>query len=498
METKPYKAIKSIGESWNTGDRVQTVAKAKRTESHKDEVAEKIETIAAIEHKEEFENIMPLVFHGINTINFGNTINNPYLLIKEIVVDGKQPFEDRTQGIRYMQRIPHKDRSIHLIESFDTVIMDEQYALQERYFFFSNNLAYIKLDHDLVNRGHYLVYFKLDTKVENTPEDVGITPFIYKLLSAQFIISQFVLENYNVNDMQQFLIDTAENENEKLEVKAQCADILANYGYSPPTTTIDGKKKGREIIEKLGYSKDRLPTIFTFTQNVHHQDVASHTQQTLNVLFKLVKEYEEVVVTPALIIPELDQNINEEVLKKVLHRITIDTATYKIENGPTISLYKVLSMIWLFINNLAQVKDRHQLIVRLYEEFLEMDETCTSGHLARMLNSIQGGYHKELPSMQISYKEQLKANVYGRLNAKLRSLPVAQQNLVVEEMMVSEGSHDTTDEFLGIYEPIDELEKEFVYSGFMRLRNFKRNYKESVNSWAGFRYYNIEPIDTNS
>ena len=69
----------------------------------------------------------------------------------------------------------------------------------KRYYFFSNNDAYIKLDYEIVNECHKYVYYNF--------EDFN-APLLYKLLSAQFILAHFLNTEYDRTELQTFLLNT--------------------------------------------------------------------------------------------------------------------------------------------------------------------------------------------------------------------------------------------------------------------------------------------------
>ena len=79
-------------------------------------------------------------------------------------------------------------------------------------------------------------------------------------------------------------------------------------------------------------------------------------------------------------------------------------------------LRRVLVSVWSYIQN---HDDREKMIERLFEEFDDMSDTCSSGYISRIVNVLSGfgGW-----SLTISWEDQITSNLAGRLNAKLRTL----------------------------------------------------------------------------
>jgi hypothetical protein len=95
-----------------------------------------------------------------------------------------------------------------------------------------------------------------------------------------------------------------------------------------------------------------------------------------------------------------------------LEYIRTSVATF----GIGISLQDVFLSLWLWI----QEHHSNELENRLVEELKEMNNTCTTGHLARLMNVIQGFTNDENLSIRISNKEQYNAIIRQYLSQELR------------------------------------------------------------------------------
>lgn len=111
--------------------------------------------------------------------------------------------------------------------------------------------------------------------------------------------------------------------------------------------------------------------------------------------------------------------ISPNVIDKVLTRIKTDPSTFNI--GYT--LEQVLGSVWEFITSQPSIKVRSQLVRRLSEEFTEMKSLCATGHLARLINVIQGFTND--PELQVSITESVnyKMILKSHMEAILRDAP---------------------------------------------------------------------------
>jgi len=428
---------------------------------------------------------MPFMFMGINTSTFGLSscnVQNPFLKIAEIAKDPKVSWEDRTQAVRYMQRIPHIHRSTHCIESALSIVKDDQYPLQSRYHFFSNNEKIIKLDYDIVNACHLYFFnnFGDDRMGENQSKSEK-TPLVYKILSAQYLLTQFPIGTYDVDAVQSFLINIAKDNNAEINYRAECADILDRAGYG------EAKSIGTQIIVELGnlYTENRSRTIYTNVQNVHDLTV---TKQIIDTLRNLITQsrgterstdgvYKSITDVRHYLYednPEEDTNKLNAVIE-TFQRIIIDTARYE-----GLSMCDIMLLVW---EKISTSENRFELEKRLIDELYDMHSTCSTGHLSRLIN-VLSGFYTDIQPVKISYKSQLRSNVFARYTAAIRTLGSHEQSDIMNEMTAE--SKPYIDDFIFSYSPKDELYDEFVKDGFMTIDEFEDVYKTSERDYFGF------------
>lgn len=422
-----------------------------------------------------FDN-MPTLFAGISTSTFGLSsfkVKNPFLKISEIAKNRETSWEDRTQAIRYMQRIPHIHREKHCVESTISIITDDRYPLESRYHFFSNNEKFIKLDYDIVNACHHYFFFNFEK---------FRSPLLYRILSAQYLLSQFPIGTYDIDTVQCFLIDIATDNNAEINYRAECADILDRIGYG------DAKEIGTRTIISLGelYTDNKKKTIYTNTQNVHDLSVTKQVIDTLRNLIKTTKterNSEEVYNSITDIKIHYDDPGSREDLSKkrdavieVFQRIVIDTSRYE-----GLPMSEIMMLVW---EKIATSENRKELEKRLVDEMYEMHQTCSTGHLSRLIN-VLSGFYSDIQPIKISYNEQLRSNIFARYTASIRSLGQHEQDNITDEM--TSENKPSIDDLIFSYSPREELQDEFVNGGYISLEDFNEVYLRSERDFFGYR-----------
>ena len=92
------------------------------------------------------------------------------------------------------------------------------------------------------------------------------------------------------------------------------------------------------------------------------------------------------------------------------------------------SLINILLKVWSYLSSHESVND---MKTRLLEELIEMSGTCSSGFASRLVNVISGFGDFNIT---ISWKDQIIANVAGRLNARINNI----QNLKLDEKQLKQ------------------------------------------------------------
>ncbi len=421
------------------------------------------------EHSLDDDNI-PFLFMGLKTSSFGHSSafqKSPFLQIKEVAINPNNKWEDRTQAIRYMQKIPHIHREKHCLEAITTIITDNKYPLDDRYYFFSNNEKHIKLDYDIVNYCHSYFFEHFDS---------FHSPLSFKILSAQYILTQFPWDKFDINKVQNFLISIAKDKDMEINYRAECADILSRAGYNEAINI------GNGVIEELGdlYNLNKKNTIYTNLQNVHDTSINNSIIKILRSLISTVTTTRNCNEIYECILSKYSKENNEkedkqQIITKSLQRIIIDTAKYE-----GLSMSDILLLVW---EKICTSEHKDELQNRLFDELYDMYKTCSSGHMSRIINVLSGFFTDIMP-INISYRSQLQSNVFARYTTSMRSLNEYEQEIITDEMTSSD--KPSIRDFIFSYSPKKELYEEFVTSKLMSEEDFNEVYLKSENDYFGF------------
>ena len=394
-------------------------------------------------------------------------------------MDPSKSWEDRTLAVRYMDKIPHIYRVPNCIEAAICIVSDKQYNFEDRYRFFANNEKLVKLSYEVVNSCHRYVYDNFESLSDHK------LPLTYKILSAQYHLTQFPSDTYDVEGVQKFLLDIARDKDTEINYRAEAADILDRTGYG------DYKRLGREVINELGdlYNDNQRKTIYTNLQNVHDVTVTKKVIDTLRQLMNTTtKEASESTLTTSNFLTDnnsgdiytriieltREDNRKDSIIES-FQRILIDTAKYE-----GLNMVDILLLVW---EKICSSDSKPELEKRLLDELHEMDKTCSSGHLSRIIN-VLSGFFDDIQPVKISFPDQLRTNVFARYTTAMRSLGQHEQDTILQEMTSED--KPTIEDFIFSYSPIDELREEFVPE-YMTLEEFEVCFRQAERNFFGYK-----------
>jgi hypothetical protein len=437
---------------------------------------------------------LPGKFYGINCNTFGNSRKNPFMKIKAVAIDPAIPIEDRMRAVRLMDRIPHKDKVVHTVEAANKIMDDDSLPIGERYFFISNHEKLLKLS-DHVVRDCHIHYFRMS---KGKPE----YPLILRLLSAQYMYCAFNHNSADWRDAQEFIVGLAADKNETVRIRAEAADILCRR------ITNEDAVIGSAVIAELGelYMKNKMTCIYTDAQNAHNESITESVMAIIRALLtaKLVRDKERERSTAqsnafsgsALQEAGYEQNagdVYEKILKltenfdlarknkifAAFNLILIYPAKYE---GVTLS--DVLCLVWNKIQTQPE-ETKRELEQRVLQELYDMDETCGTGMCTRIVNVLSGYIQEEGMQIKMSIRDQLRSNIFGRLQANLKYLPGDHQDAILAEMSEDTSKKETAKEFVEAYPVYDELKLEFVDMGLIELTAFDEIHKKCIDDFLG-------------
>ena len=309
-------------------------------------------------------------------IEIGKTISKPELLkklIKEQMIDVSIPCLIDTIVYIIKNETEHQQTSKEMLVTFF--------------------LSHIQSEHKYktliqVNKSIY-DNFALDFFILSTE------PIRYRIMACQMIL-QKINNNENKVTACNLLLEFCDDIELDDNVRADAADTLLNIGLD------NYKEQARAVIIALG---GRWITVYENSQNVHNDTIDSSVEKILIDI-----QYTPIKINFNDIIEYLETKECYNRLEIPLNRIKYDQTLHTKLN---LTLQKISIIIWNFIL-LEDSKD--ELIQRFIEELIDMTDTCSSGHISRLV-SVLSGYTKH--NIQISLEDQMIANLSTRFRNKI-------------------------------------------------------------------------------
>ena len=433
-------------------------------------------------------NFMPSKFYGIESSTFGNSRKNPFFKLKEIAINPTIPIEDRMRAVRYLDKIPHKDKLEHVVHACKTILDCEDCPIGQRYFFMSNNDETIKLSDHVVKACH--IYFYTRSKEMKYPLQ-------FSLLSAQYIYLYGIKTETIWNDVREFISKLALDQQETVHMRAEAADILSRK-IDPLDAII-----GNFVIKELGnlYVTNKMTSIYTNAENAHDETITESVMKVIRTLLveRTMKSKEEkdiVTFTGDAMQIKQDQNTGDIYEKLITLTSSLDdtkktkifTAFNRIIIYPAkyegITVNDILCLVWNKIcTQSADVKK--ELEQRLLQELSDTDALCGTGIVTRLVNILSGYVHDEGLQIKISISDQLRANIFARLQKNLQLLPQKDQATILVEIIDNLSKKDTAMEYISTYSLYKELSDEFVTPKHIDASKFDTIYNKSMCDFLG-------------
>jgi len=251
----------------------------------------------------------------------------------------------------------------------------------------------------------------------------------------------------------------------------EIADIFGQYRaentniFLQTAQEYDAQEQKRNNIQKPAI----ISSVYSDSQNVHNTRINQSVNKA--VLF-LWKKYRKEMLHGTLQEKEEYKNLCVDNIRNFLQKkfqkntreinhscnyIKNSIAVFGTEPN-TVTLKEAFISVWLW---LASHTHREELEKRMVEELTEMNGKCTTGHLARLANIVQGFSEDEELFIRISDKDQCNSVVRGYLTGELSKC---------QDEKVLDGILDGTQEFRDFI-----LEKISV-----KLLSWKQEYGEEI------------------
>lgn len=316
----------------------------------------------------------------------------------------------------------------NLIEVLDVLLQNKDHSTliyKTFYTLYNSNEYYF-------NFIFYIFYFILDVT-----NDLSI-----KLLICSFFINVqetnedyfIIIKNQNkisLYDIDLIIKDTIKNIalNPYFEYnnRADAADLL--LGLSNTEENEKYIEIGKQIIDELSGNDREI--IYENKQNIHQIELDETIKQFirgLQSIRNIDSNQNEVIFDKikAELLDEykLEENDKNSIIKS-LNRIQLDSKLY--EGYKLITLF---IMTWKYIET---HKNKKELIKRLIEELIEMKDTCSTGHIIRLVNVFSG--LDDIISIKFNNVSLIKSRIKFLVEKCIKKQSIEKQEELINEMI---------------------------------------------------------------
>ena len=262
----------------------------------------------------------------------------------------------------------------------------------------------------------------------------------YYMYIIQFIIRSNNLLTSHLDILYNLISARQLNSNAKADIADFFLGIKENYSSNILPEDIDNYKQlGKEILEKISFEEGGPRTFYNNSQNIHKVDVDStinpFIEKLLNVNITIPSnedEYDDFVDEVVDKIKDYCSTFyppeNQIRVIGAINRFILDNTLY---SKYSVSLLNLLIRSYYFIDS---HEHKEELMKRLCEELCDMADTCTTGHIGRLVN-IFSGYDV---TVTIPVEEEVKSCVYARLTHIIGDKPEEIRDLIFDCMGFSD------------------------------------------------------------
>jgi hypothetical protein len=439
-----------------------------------------------------FENAVKIIQANIN-----QTVRQGYIMMETIIEDSDRDCFERSLAIKYLLKTNAKEQ-LQKIEKFEYDMIYKDLDSKRKFHLLMNFIdcpVWSELRERTVEWGERLqrdlqwIYFH------------EIANYIrYRILSGQWLLSQrSMLEKERRKYIQEIFEDIMNNEEEDDNIRADVADVLSNYG------DLAYKEIAKEIIKELGF-KEGGYTVYDNAQNVHDDKIRdciikfienelvrdkipttkyeTKKEDGTTTIFERIQTIIDITEAMTKLVTDYIVVLEPSKSKKLidaLDRIALDSSTF---TGKRMTAREILQRVW----NRIQRKEpdiKNSMTQRLIEELIDMEGTCSSGHMERIVN-ILSTYDFEI---NIGFENQIIANIKGRFEARIKELD---DDLQADILMAMSSEGDEKQIFINFAKKVkDELYKEmfeeFVNEGHIGREEFDTYFKKGYQLFTGIK-----------
>lgn len=322
----------------------------------------------------------------------------------------------------------------------------------------------------------------LNTTFSPTLDDAFIDQYLsayfhntHLKISWRFQCAQLLLMRHEGNDsaVVTFLLDMIQSNYENESIVGEAYDILIRCHH-------DSKKWEKELLAYGMRHAQPTAGYGANTQNVH-----LFADQALHYLDVLCARSKKSVAELELDYGSFESWVYTLMIQYALATETqdkiLDTLSFIYNDTSRLSHHKISprGIVVLIMPHIIHEQQEKLLL----EELAEMNGTCTSGHLVRLIGIV--ATESETP-YRISIEDQIKSNFDGRLRARLKSLPTEDYEMILEQVIeLAECRQVRYNEILSpLMEAVHaELYDEFVRGQYIEDTAFEALYLDFKKYW---------------
>jgi hypothetical protein len=258
--------------------------------------------------------------------------------------------------------------------------------------------------------------------------NLNLSDYKYYIYTCQML--------YNINKLSNKHLSIVYNLTKNRELTQNAIADIADFLLG--TSDDEYKLIGKTLLESVSFDGKSIKTFYNNTQNIHHIDVDKSINPFIEKLIDMNFEtkvpniededaYSKFLQT---FITNIENHAadfsfsydNKTRIKNAITRFILDNTLYSSFN---ISLLQLLIKSYLYIQ-VHPFKD--ELLKRMCEELSEMSDTCTTGHIYRLVN-IFSAYDVE---MTMPVEEEIKSCVFARLQKAISLKSDEEQDAIYE------------------------------------------------------------------
>jgi hypothetical protein len=377
------------------------------------------------------------------------------------------------------------------------------------------------------NFDHYDIYTYILQMSENTKTKSEYIVFMFKticlsevlrtrylILASQFFLGNELFSQEDKLELENIIIRICQDNNLDYYLRADAADLLLTQGITERSRQI-----GIDTIILIGRRNINVTnTFYTDKQNIHSESIDTSMKINIELIMNMKDKtenneikstYDDIykeIITEYCTIHELElndkniynvndkdinitnttNNVTEEdyiintntIDTKMLHLNSIKSSLtrFKLDRSNRTMYSDVPKIQTLFIkiwNIIKQHEHKETLKQRLFEELIDMNGTCSTGHVYRLINILSGfEIDGKILEIKMDIKTEMSAVMMAKINKKIQEIEDEEyQSNIMDELIWNSNFEERVNLNRFLRENVmvfrDELYKEYVTEQMM-------------------------------